>query len=396
MFEKLSQAPADAIVGLIAEYAADPRSDKIDLGVGVYRDDKGETPVMRAVRAAEERVHAAQTTKTYLGMAGAKPFNAVMAELVLGSANDPDRVRVAQSVGGTGALRILADLIARARQGSTVWLSDPTWPNHKPIVDAAGLRSATYPYFDTVTKSVRFEAMFEALGQVPAGDTVLLHGCCHNPTGANLNPEQWDRIADLLAKRGVFVLLDLAYLGFGDGLEEDAYGVRKLASHLPELAIAASCSKNFGLYRDRVGAAILVAQDAAAADIAQSQLLSVVRANYSMPPDHGAAVVAEILTDPDLRADWEAELTDVRDRMIALRQDLADALRQRTNSDRFDFLAEHRGMFSLCGLTPETVARLKKDAGIYMVGSSRINVAGLRASQIPGFADAIARAISAD
>jgi len=377
MFETLQRAPPDKILALIGLYRADPRPNKVDLGVGVYRDGAGRTPVLRAVREAEKRLWQSQDTKTYLGLSGDIAFNAAMIDLVFGKDADTSRIRAAQAPGGSGALRLVAELLQRSRPGVTVWTSDPTWPNHLPIVRGAGLATRDYPYFDEATGKVRFDAMVETLKGAAAGDVVLLHGCCHNPTGANLDAAQWQMLADLLAERKLLPFVDLAYQGFGDGLEADAQGLRILAANVPEMVVAASCSKNFAVYRDRVGAAMLMARDSAQADIAASNMLAAARALYSMPPDHGAAAVRIVLEDPALRADWEAELDEMRLRMLRLRREFADALRRISNSDRFDFIAEHRGMFSRLGLTGSQVERLRDEHAVYMVGDSRINVAGL-------------------
>ena len=389
MFENLTPAAPDKIIALIGMFKEDPRPNKVDLGVGVYKDKQGRTPIMRAVRAAEERLFKEQTTKTYLGMAGDPDFNAAIVKLAFGEKADLMRLRGVQAPGGSGAIRILAELLKRSRSDATVWVSDPTWPNHLPMMAAAGLPTRSYPYFDAATGGVRFDEMMTALGRAKSGDIVLLHGCCHNPTGANLTSAQWNDVAALLAERDLFPFVDLAYLGFGDGVEKDAEGLRILAATVPEMAVAQSCSKNFSVYRDRVGCAIIMAKDAAQADIAASQLASVARAMYSMPPDHGAAAVRIVMTDDSLRADWEGELDDVRARMIRLREGLAAALRQQTNSDRFDFVAKHRGMFSRLGLTVDQVKRLREEYAIYMVDDSRINIAGLPEDQLDDLAKAI-------
>jgi aspartate aminotransferase/aromatic-amino-acid transaminase len=393
MFETLTQAPGDKILALMGEFAADPRADKIDLGVGVYKDEKGVTPIMSAVRKAEERMLSGAKTKTYLGISGNKGFGAAVTDLVLADSVPRERVRIAQAPGGTGSLWVLMQLVNRARPGATIWLSDPTWPNHQPIAENAGLKVASYPYFDAATRAVRFDEMLAALDALGKDDVVLLHGCCHNPTGANLTDAQWDAVAASLARTGVLPLIDLAYLGFGDGLAEDAYGTRKVVESVPEALIAFSGSKNFGLYRERVGAAILVARDAKDADIANSQMMNIIRASYSQPPDHGAEIIRVILEDRDLRAEWEAELNATRARMIRLREKLAEAIRQRSNSKDFDFIAAHRGMFSLLGLPRETVDHLKVTNGIYMIGDSRINVAGIPEDRVGTLADALIAAI---
>jgi aspartate aminotransferase/aromatic-amino-acid transaminase len=389
MFETLSKAPGDKILALMGEYAADPRPTKIDLGVGVYKDEQGVTAVMSAVRKAEQRILENEKTKTYLGIAGNKGYGAAVLDLALADSVDRSRVRIAQAPGGTGSLWVLMQLINRARPGATVWVSDPTWPNHNPIAENSGLTVKTYPYFDTQTRGVKFDQMLAALDQLGPQDVVLLHGCCHNPTGANLSPEQWDHVAASLARTGALPFIDLAYLGFGDGLMEDAYGTRKILSTVSEALVAFSGSKNFGLYRERVGAAILVAKDATQADVAQSQLLNIIRGAYSQPPDHGAEIIRTILEDAELRTEWETELNAMRARMIRLREKLSEAIRQRSNSEDFDFIASHRGMFSLLGLENSVVERLKTENGIYMIGDSRINVAGIPEDRIGDLADAL-------
>jgi aspartate aminotransferase len=391
MFEVLKPQPADKIIELIGLFAADPREDKIDLGVGVYKDAEGRTPVMRAVKAAEERLWRSQTTKSYVGLLGDLGFVEAMRGLILGDAVEPARVAGAQTPGGTGAVHQLVELVRMARPGATVWISDPTWPNHPAILAHVGVAAKSYRYFDPATREVDRAGMMADLEGVAAGDVVLLHGCCHNPTGANLGMEDWRALAGMLADKGAVPMIDLAYQGFGDGLEEDVAGLRAMAAVLPEMMIAASCSKNFGLYRDRVGAALVVCADAERAGVAKGTLAALNRLNYSFPPDHGAKVVEIILGDAALRADWEAELAAMREAMLGLRQGLADALRRETNSDRFDFIAGHRGMFSRLGAAPEQVAALRADHGIYLVGDSRLNVAGLPADRL----DHIARAIVA-
>lgn len=390
MFENLTAAPPDKILHLSVLFRNDTRPNKMDLGVGVYKDSEGRTVIPRAVREAEKRLYETQTTKTYVGIAGDEGFNRAMTDIVLADTIDSDRVFTCQTAGGSGALRVIADLLKRSRPDATVWLSDPTWANHAPILAAAGFRTTSYPYFDAKTGKVRFEAMLETLKTVPAGDIVLLHGCCHNPTGANLTLEQWGRIADVLVERDLFPFVDLAYQGFGDGLEADCAPTRLLASRIPEMAIATSCSKNFAVYRDRVGAAIFIARKPDTARIVGSQAQAVTRVLYSMPPDHGAAAVRIVLEDEALRADWKQELESMRLRMLSLRQGLAEALRRQTNSNRFDFIADHRGMFSRLGLMPDQVDRLREEHGIYMVGDSRFNVAGLKEDKLEDLAKAIA------
>jgi len=393
MFETLTKAPGDKILALMGEYAADPRPTKIDLGVGVYKDEQGVTAIMSAVRKAEERILKAEKTKTYLGIAGNKGFGAAVLDLALADSVDRSRVRIAQAPGGTGSLWVLMQLINRARPGATVWVSDPTWPNHNPIAENSGLTVKKYPYFDAETRGVKFAEMLATLDGLSKDDVVLLHGCCHNPTGANLTNAQWDQVAASLARTGALPFIDLAYLGFGDGLREDAYGTRKVIASVPEALIAFSGSKNFGLYRERIGAAILIAKDAAEADTANSQLLNIIRGAYSQPPDHGAEIIRVILEDAELRAEWETELNAMRNRMIGLREKLSEAIRQRSNATDFDFVAGHRGMFSLLGLPNAVVEHLKTANGVYMIGDSRINVAGIPEDRIGDLADAILAAI---
>ncbi|QYO77469.1 aromatic amino acid transaminase [Devosia salina] len=393
MFETLTKAPGDKILALMGEYAADSRSTKIDLGVGVYKDEKGVTPVMSSVRKAEERILSNEKTKTYLGIAGNKGFGAAVLDLVLGDSVDRARVRIAQAPGGTGSLWVLMQLINRARPGATIHVSNPTWANHNPIALNSGLKVATYPYFDPATRGVRFAEMLAKLDTLGAGDVVLLHGCCHNPTGANLTNDQWDQVAASLKRTGALPFIDLAYLGFGDGIAADAYGTRKVLATAPEALIAFSGSKNFGLYRERVGAAILVARNAEEAEITNSQLLNIIRGAYSQPPDHGAEIIRTILEDAELRAEWESELSGMRERMITLRQKLAAAIRERSNSSDFDFVADHRGMFSLLGLPVEAVDHLKAKNGVYMTSDSRINVAGIPEDRVGDLADAVLAAI---
>jgi len=392
MFESLTPAPQDKIFALMAAYQADNRDGKIDLGIGVYKDDEGNTPVMTAVKKAEERLLATAKTKSYVGVAGDKTFNKLMIDLALDGAVPDDRVRGVQAPGGTGALWIILMLIQRSNPDAKIWISDPSWPNHVPMVEQVGMPSASYPYFDPETGKVRFEEMLATLDSLGKNDVVLLHGCCHNPTGANLSPEQWDRVIESLERTGAFPLIDMAYQGFGDGLEEDAYGVRALARKIPEFVVATSCSKNFGLYRDRAGCAIAVGRDAKAADLANAQMMSCVRAAYSQPPAHGAEVVREILSDDALRAEWKSELEAMRTRMVANRLALAEAIRARSNSSDFDFVSEHRGMFSLLGLPTATVDQLKDKNAIYMLDDSRINIAGLSGERIERLADAIVAA----
>ena len=392
MLESLNPQPQDKILQLIALFRDDPRDDKIDLGVGVYKDATGLTPVMRAVKAAEKKLWEVETTKTYIGLAGEPAYNAAMVKMILGDGY-ADRAASVATPGGTGAIRQALELIKLARPTATVWLSNPTWPNHPSIIKYLGLPMAEYRYFDAETRGIDFAGLMADLAQVKAGDAVLLHGCCHNPTGANLNAAEWAEVAKLLLAKGAIPFVDLAYQGFGDGLEEDATATRLIASLFPEVLIAASCSKNFGIYRERTGVFIALSKDADQKAITQGNLAFLNRQNYSFPPDHGARLVTMILEDDALRADWKAELEEVRLNMLTLRQSLADALRRATNSDRFDFVATHRGMFSRLGLTEAQVNILREKHGIYMVGDSRINIAGLNARTVPILAAAIAEVV---
>ncbi len=389
MLETLTPQPPDKIIEMMGLFRADTRAEKLDLGVGVYKDGDGRTPVMRAVKAAEKRLLETQDSKSYVGLLGDLGFVDAMRDLVLAGAVPNDRIVGAQAPGGTGAIHQLLELVRMARPEATVWYSDPTWPNHPAIVRHVGLKGATYRYFDTDTRGVATAALLEDLGKVARGDVVILHGCCHNPTGANLDAAEWRQVTALLNERGAVPFIDIAYQGFGDGLDDDAAAVREMAGQVPEMLLAASCSKNFGLYRDRVGVALVISGDVKTAELAKGALASLNRLNFSFPPDHGAKVVEIILSDPALRADWQAELEEMRLRMLSLRAQLADALRRETNSDTFDFVKHHRGMFSRLGLPGEQVLKLRSEAAIYMVGDSRVNVAGLPEKGMEALAKAI-------
>ncbi len=392
MFERLDPMPPDAILGLMELFREDARSQKIDLGVGVYKDDRGETPVLSAVKQAEERLLAQESTKAYVGPAGSPGYNEAIGTLVFGSeasARLASRTTVVQTPGGCGALRVAAEFIVRAKADAVVHVPDPTWANHVPLLGDAGLAIRAYPYFDPATSGLRFDAMTRHLEALGPGDLVLLHGCCHNPCGADLDRSQWQTVLELAERRGFTPFVDLAYQGFGDGLEEDAYGVRLLAEGLPELIVATSCSKNFGLYRERTGAITLISNDASAAGVGRSQLLNVVRGIYSMPPSHGGAIVETILGDAALRRSWETELTQMRDRINGLRALLVERFAERGDAGRFGFIARQRGMFSFLGITPEQVARLRDEHAIYMVDSSRINVAGASVENAGALCDAV-------
>ncbi len=391
MLSTLKPQPADKILELMALYRDDPRDTKIDLGVGIYKNADGETPVMRAIKAAEKQLWEVETTKKYTALSGDPAFGAAMKTLVLADSVDHARVGAIATPGGTGAIRQAFELAKLVNPDVTIWTSNPTWPNHVSIIKFMGLTNKSYAYFDEVNCTVDFDAMMESLKEVKSGDVVLLHGCCHNPTGANLTLAQFDLVADLILEKGAMALVDIAYQGFGDGLEEDAAATRLLAAKLPEMLIASSCSKNFGIYRERTGCLMAISEKAEQTAVTQGTLNFLNRQNYSFPPDHGARLVTMILDDAALKADWMAELEEVRLGMLGLRTQLADELRRLTNSDRFDFIANHRGMFSRIGATPEEVLKLREDYGIYMVGDSRLNIAGLNAETVPILAAAVAK-----
>jgi aromatic-amino-acid transaminase len=394
MLNKLKPLPADKILMLTSLFRADERAHKIDLGVGVYKNAEGHTPIMRAIKAAEKQLWDKEDTKTYTSLPGDAGFHKVMADMVLGDSVDRTRLAFCATPGGTGAIHNVLETIQMANPDTTVWVSNPTWGNHLSIMNHLGIKFETYDYFDDETCAIDFEAMMSTLQGIKSGDVVLLHGCCHNPTGANLNQTQWGAVADLMLEKQAIPFIDIAYQGFGDGLHEDAYGTRLLAGKFPEMMIAASCSKNFGIYRERTGIVLAISADAEAAKITQGALAHMNRQNFSFPPDHGARLVTMVLSDPELRADWEAELEEVRAGMLVLRKNLADTLRAETGSDRFGFIAEHRGMFSRLGLTEEQVLRLRDDYAIYMVGDSRINIAGLNDTNVPIVAKAVAAVIA--
>jgi aspartate aminotransferase len=398
LFQQLSRLSSDSILGLMAKYRADPSTQKVDLGVGVYRDLSGNTPVLDAVRRAEKEVLAAQTTKSYVAAAGREEFNTLVEELVLGPqhpARADRRVRTIQTPGGCGALRVGAELIRAATPTATVHMSDPTWGNHAPLLGSSGLKLARYPYYDTAAHTVRFDAMLQQLERAPAGDVVLIHACCHNPTGADLLPAQWEALAELIQRRGLFPFLDLAYQGFGASLEADAASLRRVAQRLPEALIAISYSKNLGLYRERVGALISVSENAERADAVQSHVLQIARSIYSMPPDHGAAIAAKIFADANLRRDWIVELDAMRGRLQEMRTLLASSLRDATGGGEFDFISSQRGMFSLLGVAPQVVERLREKHHIYMTNDSRMNLAGIMPHNARYVAEAVAAELTA-
>lgn len=396
MFESLSALPADPILRLVAEYQADNNPNKIDLGIGIYKDENGDTPVMTAVKKAEQRILETQNSKKYVGPTGSPSYNAAVAELLFGTQLNSSlggrRVTV-QAPGGCGGLRLAAEFLKLASPEATVWVSDPTWANHIPLMSAAGLRISKYPYYDYDTHSVRFDEMLSCLKQVPKGDIVLLHGCCHNPCGADLSLAQWEAVRDVALAQGFTVLIDLAYQGLGDGLEEDMAGTRLMAASLPELVVVSSCSKNFGLYRERTGAMTLITQSDAETKTATTLIAAAARAMYSMPPDHGAEVVQLILNDPELLSEWDAELTAMRDRINGLRAKLVAQTRTAGIDRDFGFIENEKGMFSFLGVSVEQVQTLVNDYSIYLVDSSRINVAGINDANVEYMADSLAKVL---
>jgi aspartate aminotransferase len=398
MFQSLPALPADPILGLMASYRADSNPKKIDLGIGVYKNEAGDTPVMTAVKKAEGMILDSQTTKSYVGPTGDAGYNAIVAELLLGkSLNDSlgkRRVTV-QSPGGCGGLRLAAEFIKSANPDATVWVSNPTWANHVPLLGSAGLKIAEYPYYNYDSHSVKFDAMIECLSKIDSGDIVLLHGCCHNPCGADLNQEQWQQVRDVALKQGFTVFIDLAYQGLGDGLEEDVYGTRLLAESLPELIVVSSCSKNFGLYRERTGAMTLICDSDTAAAVAITQIAGAARAMYSMPPDHGAATVQLILSNDALRTEWDAELTEMRDRINGLRAQFVKQIQSIGIEQDFSFIEREKGMFSFLGVNVDQVQTLVNDYSIYLVNSSRINVAGINDSNIEYLSNSLAAVLKA-
>ncbi|WP_137823550.1 amino acid aminotransferase [Pseudomonas sp. D(2018)] len=392
-FAKVGLVPGDPILGLMDAYRLDPNPAKLDLGVGVYKDAQGLTPIPRAVKLAEQRLVDTETTKTYVGGHGDPAFGRLLLDLVLGTGNPLEaagRAGATQTPGGTGALRLAAEFIASQLPGRGIWLSDPTWPIHETIFAGAGITVSHYPYVDAANRQ-DVSAMLAALEQVPAGDVVLLHACCHNPTGFDLGQDDWRRVLEVVKARELLPLIDFAYQGFGDGLEQDAWAVRLFAEALPELLVTSSCSKNFGLYRERTGALIVCAADVEKLTDVRSQLAFLARNLWSTPPAHGAAVVATILGDAALKAQWTTELEAMRSRVADLRLGLVEALQPYSLAERFAHIGEQRGMFSYTGLSPEQVARLRAEFSVYMVSTGRANVAGLDFSRIGDLAAAIAK-----
>jgi len=393
MFEYLKAIPPDPILGLIAAYAADPNPKKIDLGIGVYRDESGNTPMLDCVVEAEKILLKTQTTKTYLGPPGVVGFNQAIGDLILGRDNEAfeqGRVRTVQTPGGTGALRVAADLIKVARPEAELWASDPTWANHLALFPGAGVKMHSYPYFDAENSSLRFDEMIAALQQRGPGDAVLFHACCHNPCGVSPNPDQWQVIAEIAGERGFTPIIDIAYMGFERGVEEDCLSIRLFAEHCPELIIASSCSKNFAMYRERAGAITIVARNAEKAAAVESVIHNVTRKNYSMPPAHGPAVIDIILHSDELTGQWLTELAGMRNRINHVRKTLADKIAASAIQRDFSFIKRQTGMFSFMGLTVEQVKRLRDEFAIYTVNSARVNVASFNESNMDYFTEALA------
>lgn len=396
MFESIQAAPPDAILGLGEAFKADPNPKKINLSVGVYQDDAGKTPILESVRKAGQLVLERQKTMSYLPIPGSPAYASVVQKLLFGEGHEVEksgRAATSHTPGGTGALRVAADFIHSQLPKTTVWLTQPTWPNHPQIFAAAGVPTKTFPYFDAKTNSLAFDECIAAIRKIPAGDVIMLHGCCHNPTGIDPTPEQWKKLADVIYERGLLPMLDFAYQGFAEGIAEDAAGLREFSRPGSEIIVCSSFSKNFGLYCERVGALTVVAKDKAAADKVQSQVKTCIRANYSNPPAHGAELVTTVLSDPALRSQWEKEVADMRGRINGMRKLLVDTLKAKGVPGDYSFITRQRGMFSFSGLTPSQVEALKQKYAIYVVGSGRINVAGITKENVGPLCDAIAEVV---
>ncbi len=395
-FDKIVAAPADPILGLGEAFKAETRPEKVNLGIGIYKDAQGKTPIPRAVKAAETRLLAEENTKNYLTIDGVAAYNAATQVMLFGAYHEiiaSQRAKTAQSLGGTGALRIAAEFVKRQTNAQNVWISNPTWPNHNAIFKAVGINICDYRYYNSQTHALDWDGLIQDLSQAKQGDVVLLHGCCHNPTGIDPTPEQWETLAKMSAEKGWLPLFDFAYQGFANGLEEDAYGLRVFLQHNPELLIASSYSKNFGMYNERVGAFTVVAQDADTANRAFSQVKAIIRTLYSNPASHGGATVAMVLQDAELKADWIAELDEMRGRIKAMRQKFVDTLKACGATQDFDFIVQQNGMFSFSGLTPEQVDRLRDEFAIYAVRSGRINVAGITDDNIQYLCESIVKVL---
>ena len=395
-FDKIEAAPADPILGLGEAFKAETRSNKVNLGIGVYKDAQGQTPIVRAVKEAEKRLLETENTKNYLTIDGVADYNAQTQVLLFGADSEiiaNKRAKTAQSLGGTGALRVAAEFAKRQTNAKNVWISAPTWPNHNAIFKAVGINIRDYRYYDKNTHGLDWDGLIEDLSQAEAGDIVLLHGCCHNPTGIDPTSEQWETLAKMSAEKGWLPLFDFAYQGFANGLEEDAYGLRAFAKLNPELLVASSYSKNFGMYNERVGASTVVAADEDTANRAFSQVKSIIRVLYSNPASHGGATVALVLKDEALKAQWIAELDEMRARIKEMRQKFVDLLQEYGAEQDFSFIVQQNGMFSFSGLTPEQVDRLKDEFAIYAVRSGRINVAGITEDNIHYLCESIVKVL---
>ncbi|MDN3695822.1 amino acid aminotransferase [Vibrio cortegadensis] len=389
MFTHLPEPTLDPILSLSVAYRNDARADKVDLGIGVYRNSQGETPIMQAVKMAQDIVVETQKTKAYVGLAGCEEFNQSMIDLLLTDTSAIGRVAAIQTPGASGALRMLGDLMKIAQPDTTVWISNPSYVNHKPVMESAGLNVRFYHYFSPQTKQVDTSRMLDDLSNAGVNDVVLLHGCCHNPTGADIDFSAWQAITELSQKNGFTPFVDIAYQGFGDGLEEDAKGLRYMADNVEEMLITTSCSKNFGLYRERTGAAIVVGKSNHDVANAKGKLLTLARSTYTMPPDHGAALVKTILQDQQLTGIWKTELYEMQQRLVSLRHSLCNEFRTVHNTDQFDFIESHKGMFTVLGFNSEQMLQLREQFGIYAVGDGRINIAGLSEQHIPFVARSI-------
>ncbi|AUI86024.1 aromatic amino acid aminotransferase [Vibrio azureus] len=393
MFEKIVTAPADPILGLTEEFKKDTRSEKINLGVGIYKNEQGETPVLATVKKAEAILLETEKTKSYLTIEGTAEYGLAVQKLLFG--NDAEvvashRAKTAQAPGGTGALRVAGEFIKRQLGNVKIWISNPTWANHISVFKAAGLEVAQYSYYDADSKNKDFSAMLQDLQTASEGDILLLHGCCHNPTGIDPTPEEWETLAKLAAEKKLLPLFDFAYQGFAKGVEEDAQGLRIFTKHNKEILVASSFSKNFGLYNERVGAFTLVAEDQQVADTAFSQVKTIIRSIYSNPPAHGSAVVTHILNNSELRAEWENEVATMRDRIQTMRELFVQTLKAEGVTADFSFIERQNGMFSFSGLSKQQVERLKNEFGVYIVGSGRISVAGMTKSNMGPLCKAIA------
>ena len=390
MLAHLPEPILDPILSLSVAFRQDPRPEKVDLGIGVYKNSQGQTPIMQAVQLAQQKVIQTQTSKSYVGLAGCEEFNHSITQLVLGDGHSlSDRLTTIQTPGASGALRMLGDLMRVAQPDTTVWLTNPSYINHKPVMEAAGLKVKYYAYFSPETKMVDLAAMMSDLAQAGPKDVVLLHGCCHNPTGADIDFTVWQAITELSLKQGFTPFVDIAYQGFGESLHDDAQGVRYMAQRVEEMLITTSCSKNFGLYRERTGAAIVLGKNAQQVANARGKMLTLARATYTMPPDHGAALVKTVLQDEKLTNLWLQELTEMQQRLLSLRQTLCNELRNQHNTSQFDFIQSHKGMFTMLGFSPEQMGRLRDQFAIYAVADGRINIAGLTEKDIPYVAEAI-------